>query len=256
VTVVGDEVRLTQVFANVLHNAAKFTRDGGRVAVRVARDDNEAVVEIEDDGIGIAPHRLDDVFEMFSQAEAKTHGGTPGLGIGLAVVRSLVELHGGTVRAFSAGTDQGTRVRVTLPMAAPAAAAPLPPATTEAAATARAAGLRIVLADDNADAAELLAAFLQAQGHTVDLAFDGLAAIERARAVRPDALVLDIGMPGATGYDVARWVRLQPWGAHVRLVAVTGWGHEHDGGQALDAGFDVRLVKPIVMDQLLAALAA
>lgn len=255
VTVVGDEVRLTQVFSNLLHNAAKFTRDGGRIVVRVTQEAVDAVVDVEDDGIGIAPHRLDDVFEMFSQAETKAHGGTPGLGIGLAVVRSLVELHGGTVRAFSAGTDQGTRMRVTLPLAAPAVATPAPAAPVDAGAPARAAGLRIVLADDNADAAELLAAFLQAQGHTVDLAFDGLAAIERAREVRPDAMVLDIGMPGATGYDVARWVRLQPWGVHVRLVAVTGWGHEHDGGQALDAGFDVRLVKPIVMDQLLAALA-
>jgi two-component system CheB/CheR fusion protein len=149
-------------------------------------------------------------------------------------------------------------MRVTLPLAAPAADAARTADTGDTAPVAAAAApaLRVVLADDNVDAAELLAAFLQAQGHTVDLAFDGLAAIERARAVRPDALVLDIGMPGATGYDVARWVRLQPWGAHVRLVAVTGWGHEHDGGQALDAGFDVRLVKPIVMDQLLAALAA
>ena len=258
VPVVGDEVRLTQVFSNLLHNAAKFTRDGGRIAVRMTQEERAAVVDVEDDGIGIAPHRLDDVFEMFSQAETKVHGGTPGLGIGLAVVRSLVELHGGTVRAFSAGADQGTRVRVTLPLAAPAADAPAAaPTGADSAAEEAAAGtmgLRVVLADDNVDAAELLAAFLQAQGHTIDLAFDGLAAIERARAVRPDAMVLDIGMPGATGYDVARWVRLQPWGTHVRLVAVTGWGHEHDGGQALDAGFDVRLVKPIVMDQLLAAL--
>ena len=256
VTVVGDEVRLTQVFANVLHNAAKFTRDGGRVAVRVAGDGNEAVVEIEDNGIGIAPHRLDEVFEMFSQAETKAHGGTPGLGIGLAVVRSLVGLHGGTVRAFSAGQDQGTRVRVTLPLAAPAADAARTADTGDTAPVVAGAAtpLRVLLADDNVDAAELLAAFLQAQGHAVDLAFDGLTAIERARATRPDVMVLDIGMPGATGYEVARWVRAQPWGTRVRLVAVTGWGHEHDGGQALDAGFDVRLVKPIVMDQLLAAL--
>jgi len=256
VMVAGDEVRLTQVIANLLHNAAKFTRNQGNVEVRVAQDGSDAVVEIEDDGIGIAPHRLDEVFEMFSQGETKAHGGTPGLGIGLAVVRSLVELHGGTVRAFSAGQDQGTRMRVTLPLAAPAASGADADAGTATpdGAEAAAANLRVVLADDNVDAAELLAAFLQAQGHAVDLAFDGLTAIERARAVQPDAMVLDIGMPGATGYEVARWVRAQPWGMQVRLVAVTGWGHEHDGGQALDAGFDVRLVKPIVMDQLLAAL--
>jgi len=196
---------------------------------------------------------------MFSQAETKTHGGTPGLGIGLAVVRSLVELHGGSVRAFSAGQDQGTRMRVTLPLAAPAEDTRDADTVAQAAAAdtdtdTDTASLRVVLADDNVDAAELLAAFLQARGHAVDLAFDGLTAIERADALRPDAMVLDIGMPGATGYEVARWVRAQPWGMQVRLVAVTGWGHEHDGGQALDAGFDVRLVKPIVMDELIAAL--
>jgi two-component system CheB/CheR fusion protein len=251
VTVAGDELRLTQVLANLLANAAKFTPPGGHIEVRVARDGDAAVIEVADDGVGIAPERLDDVFEMFSQGETKTHGGTPGLGIGLAVVRSLVDLHGGTVRAFSAGAGRGTRIRVTLPALAPSAPdaasdAPAPDAATR--------GLRVLLADDNADAAGLLAMLLEAEGHTVHTAYDGLAALALAEAHRPDVMVLDIGMPGANGYEVARRVREQPWGAGVRLVAVTGWGDEHDGGQALDAGFDVRLVKPVDMAQLLAAL--
>ena len=251
VMVVGDEVRLTQVVANLLVNAAKFTPTPGHIEVRVARDAMDAVIEVADDGIGIAPHRLDGVFEMFSQGETKAHGGTPGLGIGLAVVRSLVGLHGGTVRAFSAGAGQGTRIRVTLPALAqhaPAAASDAP------AADGGARGLRVLLADDNADAANLLALLLQAEGHTVHTGFDGITAMALADAHRPDVMVLDIGMPGANGYEVARWVRAQAWGAAVRLVAVTGWGIEHDGGQALDAGFDVRLVKPVDMAHLLAAV--
>ena len=253
VNVVGDEVRLTQVVANLLVNAAKFTPAPGHIEVRVARDGMDAVIEVADDGIGIAPHRLDDVFEMFSQGETKAHGGTPGLGIGLAVVRSLVGLHGGTVRASSAGAGQGTRIRVTLPalaQSAPAAAGAAP------AADGGTRGLRVLLADDNADAANLLALLLEAEGHTVHAAFDGISAMALAETCRPDVMVLDIGMPGANGYEVARWVRDQPWGAAVRLVAVTGWGIEHDGGQAQDAGFDVRLVKPVDMAQLIAAVSA
>ena len=251
VTVAGDEVRLTQVVANLLVNAAKFTPAPGHIEVRVERDGADAVIEVADDGIGIAPHRLDDVFEMFSQGETKAHGGTPGLGIGLAVVRSLVGLHGGTVRAYSAGAGQGTRIRVTLPALAQSAQAAVAAAPAADGSTR---GLRVLLADDNADAANLLALLLEAEGHAVHTAFDGISAMALADTQRPDVMVLDIGMPGANGYEVARWVREQPWGAAVRLVAVTGWGHEHDGGRALDAGFDVRLVKPVDMAQLLAAL--
>jgi two-component system CheB/CheR fusion protein len=252
VLVVGDEVRLTQVLANVLGNAAKFTPARGHIEVRVEQVDGEAVIDVVDDGVGIAPERLDDVFEMFAQTENKAHGGTPGLGIGLAVVRSLVGLHGGTVRAYSAGPGQGTRVRVTLPLAAPAPA-PLPAAlpAADAAQSGGARGLAVLLADDNVDAADLLAVILRAEGHAVDVAYDGRAAIERAGAAPPQAMVLDIGMPGANGYEVARWARAQPWGADVLLVAVTGWGIEQDGDQAVAAGFDVRLVKPIAIDQLL-----
>jgi two-component system CheB/CheR fusion protein len=253
VLVLGDEVRLTQVLANLLGNAAKFTPPRGRIEARVEQVEVDAVIDIVDDGIGIAPERLDDVFEMFAQTENKAHGGTPGLGIGLAVVRSLVGLHGGTVRADSAGPGQGTRLRVTLPLADPGPVAS-PAADTPAVQSAGAPGLAVLLADDNVDAAELLATILRAEGHVVDVVYDGLAAIERAGAAPPQAMVLDIGMPGANGYEVARWVRQQSWGAGVLLVAVTGWGHVHDGDRPQRAGFDVRLVKPIVIEQLLAVL--
>jgi two-component system CheB/CheR fusion protein len=256
VIVEGDEVRLTQVLSNLLHNAAKFTPAGGRIEIRVAQEDGQALVDVIDNGIGIEAHRLNDVFEMFSQAQAKTHGGTPGLGIGLAVVKSLVELHGGSVAASSPGLGLGTRLRVSLPLAqAQAAEPPAAGADTPQGQAAARAPLDVVLADDNTDAADLLAEFLALQGYTVHTAYDGKAAIELASRLHPQVLVLDIGMPGATGYEVAEWARQQPWGAEATLVAVTGWGQEIGGDRALRSGFDARLVKPVNMDQLLLAIA-
>jgi two-component system CheB/CheR fusion protein len=248
----GDEVRLTQVLSNLLNNAAKFTPAGGRIEIRVASEDGQALVDVIDNGIGIEAHRQEEVFEMFAQAQTKAHGGTPGLGIGLAVVKSLVELHGGSVAAYSAGLGQGTRVRVTLPLAPASAAQPaMPDAVAGGAGAAAQAPLEVLLADDNVDAADLLAEFLSLQGYTVHTAYDGQAAIALAARVRPQVLVLDIGMPGATGYEIAEWTRQQAWGAQTTLVAVTGWGQEVDGDRALRSGFDARLVKPVDIDQLL-----
>jgi two-component system CheB/CheR fusion protein len=189
---------------------------------------------------------------MFAQLETKAHGGTPGLGIGLAVVRSLVTLHGGSASAHSEGAGKGTRIRIRLPLA-PAVEAPVsaPPAELAPASPGR---LRVLVADDNVDAAQLLAEFLRTEGHEVHMAYDGSAAIELARRVRPDVMVLDIGMPGANGYEVGQWTREQPWGAGATLVAVTGWGQEHDGNRAQRTCFDVRLVKPVDMKQLLGVL--
>lgn len=258
VIVEGDEVRLTQVLSNLLHNAAKFTPAGGRIEIRVAQEAGQAIVDVIDNGIGIEPQQLDDVFEMFSQAQAqaKTRGGTPGLGIGLAVVKSLVEVHGGSVAASSPGLGLGTRLRVSLPLAQ--AQATEQPAAGPDAMQGQAAArvpLDVVLADDNTDAADLLAEFLAMQGYTVHTAYDGKAAIELASRIHPQVLVLDIGMPGATGYEVAEWARQQPWGAEATLVAVTGWGQEIGGDRALRSGFDARLVKPVNMQQLLEAIA-
>jgi two-component system CheB/CheR fusion protein len=257
VIVEGDEVRLTQVLSNLLNNAAKFTPPGGRIEIRVASEDGMALVEVADTGIGIEAARLEDVFEMFSQAQAKTHGGTPGLGIGLAVVKSLVELHGGSVQADSLGLGQGTRVRVRLPLAQAGELAPRqqPGVPATAAGETGAMPVQVLLADDNHDAVDLLAAFLALQGYAVHTAYDGSAAVELAARIRPQVLVLDIGMPGMTGYEIAEWARQQPWGTDATLVAVTGWGPEVDGDRALRSGFDVRLVKPVAMDQLLRAIA-
>jgi PAS domain S-box-containing protein len=257
VIVEGDEVRLTQVLSNLLNNAAKFTAAGGEIELRLMCDERQAIVEVADNGIGIEAHRLEEVFEMFSQAQTKAHGGTPGLGIGLAVVKSLVELHGGSVAAHSPGLGLGTRMRVTLPLAPKQADAAPPAAVAANHGTAGArTPLEVVLADDNRDAADLLADFLAMQGHTVHTAYDGKAAIELASRIRPQVLVLDIGMPGATGYEVAEWARRQPWGSDATLVAVTGWGREVDGDRALRSGFDIRLVKPVDIHQLLLAIAS
>jgi two-component system CheB/CheR fusion protein len=242
----GDEVRLTQVFSNVLHNAAKFSPSGGRIALRAFVRGAEAVVEVQDHGIGIDQSRLEDVFEMFSQAETKAHGGTPGLGIG------LVELHGGSARAYSDGIGRGTMVQLVLPLADnPTLAEPV-----QSEPAARAGGaLRVLVADDNIDAADLLAEVLRTYGYAVHTAHDGKAAIELAARYKPDVMVLDIGMPGATGYEVAHWARQQPWGEQASLIAVTGWGQEHDGNRALRAGFDARLVKPVDLNELLKLIA-
>lgn len=249
----GDEVRLTQVFSNLLNNAAKFTPERGHIRIEVAMRDGLAIVDVIDNGIGIESHRLEDVFEMFSQAQNKAYGGTPGLGIGLAVVKSLVELHGGSVNAASPGLGGGTRVRVSLPLAqAPRDALPEPAPQH---AVPPQGPLDVLLADDNIDAADLLAEFLKLSGYTVHTAYDGQAAIALADRIRPHILVLDIGMPGATGYEVAQWVRQQAWGADATLVAVTGWGQEYDGDRALRSGFDARLVKPVDMDQLYRVIA-
>jgi two-component system CheB/CheR fusion protein len=169
------------------------------------------------------------------------------------VVKSLVELHGGSVSAISAGPDTGTRLRVTLPLAGPQAQAPAVPETPglEAGKAPAQAQHDVLLADDNADAADLLGEFLGMEGYTVHTAYDGRSAIELAARVRPQVLVLDIGMPGATGYEVAEWVRQQPWGLDAIMIAVTGWGQEYDGDRALRSGFDARLVKPVNMEQLL-----
>jgi two-component system CheB/CheR fusion protein len=248
----GDEVRLTQVFSNVLHNATKFSPSGGRIALRADLRGADAVVEVRDHGIGIDRSRLEDVFEMFSQAETKVHGGTPGLGIGLAIVRSLVELHGGSVRAYSDGAGTGTTVQVVLPRAGNATLAdPVQPGPAASAGGT----LQVLVADDNLDAADLLAEVLRTHGYVVHTAHDGKAAIELAARSRPDVMVLDIGMPGATGYEVANWARQQPWGERAALIAVTGWGQEHDGNRALRAGFDARLVKPVDLNELLKLIA-
>ncbi|MFC4929863.1 hybrid sensor histidine kinase/response regulator [Massilia sp. GCM10023247] len=247
--VLGDEVRLTQVMSNLLNNAAKFTPAGGTVTVGAALEAGQVVVTVSDNGVGIDPAQLERVFEMFSQAESKVSGGSAGLGIGLALVRKLVGLHGGTVRAFSDGTGHGTTLRVALPLAEGVEE----PAQASAQA-ASSAEIRLLVADDNADAVDLLAEVLRIEGYSVVVAHDGREAMARAEEWQPHALILDIGMPHANGLEVARWVRAQAWGKEAILIAVTGWGQQQDRMATSEAGFDVHLVKPVNPHEIMRTL--
>ena len=255
----GDVTRLSQVFGNLLTNAAKYTDPGGQIRVTVRREGSDAVVSVSDTGIGISAEHLPRLFDMFSQVAPALERTQGGLGIGLALVKSLVEMHGGRVEARSPGLGKGSEFLVRLPAVEPARPAP-------AADRPRAAGphhgrprRRILIADDNADAAQSLAMMLRVLGHDVRTAPDGQAAVDLAEAFRPELVLLDIGMPRLNGYDAARHLRLQPWSQNVTLVALTGWGQDEDKRRATEAGFDHHFTKPIApnaLDSLLAELQA
>jgi signal transduction histidine kinase len=245
----GDAARLAQVFGNLLTNAAKYTDRGGRITLAARRDGGDAVVTVTDTGIGIAPEHLPGLFDMFSQVAPALERSQGGLGIGLALVRSLVELHGGRVEARSDGPGKGSTFAVRLPLLAAAPAAP-PPPPPRLNGTAKRPRRRVVVADDNVDSAESLAMLLTVLGHEVKTAHDGAAAVELADRFRPDVLILDIGMPGMTGYEAAAHVRRQPWGRGMVLAALTGWGQEDDRKRAEAAGFDHHFTKPVAADEL------
>ena len=255
----ADPTRLAQVLSNLLNNAAKYTEPGGRVWLTAERRGGEVVVSIRDTGIGIPAAMLPRIFEMFTQVDAsleRTHGG---LGIGLTLVRRLVELHGGTIQAASAGPGQGSEFTVRLPVLEepPRDQAPQPAAARSAVAAA-AARRRILVVDDNEDAAESLCLLLTLSGNDVHCAHDGLEAVELAVELRPDIVLLDVGLPKLNGYDAARRIR-EHLGDGVVLIAVTGWGQEEDKRQAREAGFDLHQVKPLdptLLQELLASLEA
>ncbi|GAB3645627.1 response regulator [Ramlibacter alkalitolerans] len=245
----ADRARLAQAFANLLSNAAKYTDPGGQIEVRAVVDGGTVVVSIHDSGIGIAPHRLESVFEMFSQEEPALARSRGGLGIGLALTRRLVQLHGGEITASSEGAGKGSMFRVCLPLAANLVA---DDASDAAQAPACAEGcLRILVADDNRDAAETLSTLLEVMGHEVKTVHDGEAAVDAAAAFDPELVLLDIGMPGLNGYDACRRIRAHAAGPGRTVVAVTGWGQPHDVQSAHEAGFDRHLVKPLDMDALM-----
>jgi PAS domain S-box-containing protein len=251
--VVADTTRLAQVVSNLLNNAAKYTPDGGRIELAVRRDGHDAVIAVTDSGIGIPDESLPLVFEMFTQVGRTRERSQGGLGIGLALVRRLVELHGGTVTAHSAGVGLGSTFTVRLPLAdAPAAAAPStgPRDPAEAAPV-----FRVLVVDDNVDAAESLAALLELDGHQTRVAHDGDAALEQAREFRPEIVFLDIGMPGKDGYQVARELRGDPGHRDTMLVALTGWGAQDDRARTKSAGFDHHLTKPAELPAVEALLA-
>ena len=239
----GDRTRLVQVFANLLNNAAKYTAPGGQLALEVRDDGPAAEVAVRDNGAGIAAADLARIFEPFAGIdEAGRRLG--GLGIGLSIVRALVGLHDGEVAVHSDGRGQGTRVVVRLPTGTPAPA-PRPTATAELVAA-----RRVLVVDDNEDAATSLALLLGLRGHETRAAFGGVAGLHAADEFRPDAVVLDIGMPDLDGYDTARRIRATGWGATVVLIAQTGWGQADDRQRSFAAGFDHHLVKPVDVETL------
>jgi CheY-like chemotaxis protein len=243
VHVTGDRTRLVQVISNILNNAAKYTAPGGRIVLAVMVDDGQATVAVRDNGMGIAPEVLPYIFDLFTQAERTPDRSQGGLGIGLALVKSLVALHGGTVHARSDGLGQGSEFSISLPCAA------RPPeqardAGADGTAVPDNGNLRVLVVDDNADAAQMLAALLEVQGHAVSVEYDGRGALARARAEHPDVLLLDIGLPDMDGYELARRLRAQPENAAATLVALTGYGQNQDREEAQQAGFDHYLVKP------------
>ncbi len=243
----GDPVRLVQALGNVLGNAAKYTDAGGRIVLSARRRNRDAEITVRDNGMGIAPEVLPRIFDLFTQMDERMERSPSGLGIGLALVRRLVEMHGGTVSAASAGAGQGSEFTIRLPVSVERADELDDPASAPAATPAPAvAGRRTILvADDNLDALVSLATLLSLDGHEVYRARDGAEALEVAQRQRPEVALLDIGMPRADGYEVARRIRSEPWGRRMTLVALTGWGQESDRRRSEEAGFDVHLTKPV-----------
>jgi signal transduction histidine kinase len=248
----GDPVRLTQVFANLLTNAAKYTNAGGRIDLIAHQDAGRAVVTVRDNGIGILDEHLSAIFDMFVQVNRSSRGAQGGLGIGLTLVRSLAEMHGGRVEARSGGPGKGSEFVVELPLleleapiAEPDAAAAPEPFPKR----------RILVVDDNPDACDTLGALLEALGATVAVAHDGRSALDKLDEFAPDAVLLDIGMPEMDGYEVVRRLRAMPRHVHVVAIALTGWGQDEDVRQSRAAGFDHHMVKPLdiaVLRELLA----
>jgi PAS domain S-box-containing protein len=239
--VFGDPTRLSQIFANLISNAAKYTEPGGRIGITLKREQGDCVVSVADNGIGIPPQALGQLFEMFSQVRLQQQHAEAGLGIGLSVVKTLVQMHGGTVSAFSDGPGSGSTFVVRLPMAARTekAAETAPPLAAEAAHAER-----ILVVDDNRDAAQSMAYLLQAEGHVVKTAFGGEEAVTQAAEFRPDLIFMDLGMPGVDGYEATRRIRARSGDRQLRIIALTGWGQAADRQRASEAGMDGHLVKP------------
>jgi signal transduction histidine kinase/ActR/RegA family two-component response regulator len=242
VRLVADPLRLAQVLANLLTNSAKYTDPHGQIALRATCGADVLTLSVRDSGIGIAPESLTNLFAMFSQITSSRDRSEGGLGIGLALSKGLVELHGGRIEARSAGTGKGSEFIVTLPLGAIDSAQQN--VVTESA-TGTSIARRVLVADDNRDAADSLAMLLRIDGHDVSVVHNGRDALEALVRLRPDVALLDIGMPGMSGYDIARAARATPAGRAMTLVAVTGWGQESDKAEALAAGFDHHFTKPV-----------
>ena len=250
--VYADPLRLAQVIANLLTNAAKYTEPHGQIRLTAQCDGGELILRVSDTGIGIAAEMLPRIFEMFVQVKSVLDKSEGGLGIGLALARGLTELHGGSLEAQSAGLGSGSTFTLKLPL--PQTATALPSDGASDAVVQRGSARRLLLADDNVDSAESLAMLLRLQGHEVEVVHDGVEAWRRLQELRPHFALLDIGMPKINGYEVARRTRAEPWGTSIKLIALTGWGQERDRREAIEAGFDQHLVKPVDTEVLLKRL--
>jgi PAS domain S-box-containing protein len=241
----ADPIRLAQVLYNLLNNASKFSPHGSRIVLDVTRTGDQVALRVRDQGVGIPPGMIEEIFEMFVQVDQSLERSRSGLGVGLTLVRRLVAMHGGTVRAHSEGAGKGSEFVVTLPtvVAAPGSDAPAEPLPAVS-------GRKVLVADDNRDAAESLARLLRLRGHEVRTVHDGRSAVRETEAFQPHIVLLDIGMPELNGYDTARAIRAQLFGRERLLVAVTGWGGEDDKRRTREAGFDHHLVKPVELSML------
>ncbi|MBC7414856.1 MAG: response regulator [Herminiimonas sp.] len=251
----GDAARLAQVMSNLLNNAAKYTYRGGRIRLMVWRERGMVAISVQDDGIGIPPAMLDKVFVMFTQVDRTLEKTTGGLGIGLSLVKGLLEMHSGTIEAKSDGEGTGSEFVVRLPvmMDVGAESDRANGQTNEVMPSAR---RRILVVDDNVDAADSLGVLLEMLGNEVRIAHDGEAGVAVAEQFRPDVMLMDIGMPKISGYEAARRIRQHSWGQGMLLVALTGWGEEDERKKSADAGFDHHLVKPVKLDVLTKLMSA
>jgi CheY-like chemotaxis protein/anti-sigma regulatory factor (Ser/Thr protein kinase) len=253
----ADLARLAQVFSNLLANSAKYTEPGGRIWVEARCGGGQVTVAVRDTGMGVPREELPRIFDMFSQVDRGTGRTTGGLGIGLTLVKQLVEKHGGTVEAHSDGPGTGSTFTVRLPVAAGGARAAAPAAAARARPGGAGAGRRILVVDDNVDAASSMQLMLAMLGNEVRTAHDGPRALQAARRFRPAVVFMDVGMPGMDGLEATRQIRRQPWGRDMIIVALTGWGQERDRASSQEAGCDGHLVKPVdpaSLEPLLATL--
>jgi signal transduction histidine kinase/ActR/RegA family two-component response regulator len=244
----ADPVRLAQIFSNLLNNAAKYMERGGHIWLTVTPEDHEVVVSVRDTGIGIPAEALPGIFDMFSQVDHSLERAQGGLGIGLTLVKQLLEMHGGRIEARSDGPGKGAEFIARLPVASVAPKGK--PADAAGERRGRTPCCRILVADDNRDAAESMSMVLRLMGNEVRTVHDGMQAVEEAAAFRPDVVLLDIGMPRLNGYDAARRIRAERWGKSIMVVAMTGWGQDEDKRLASEAGFDRHFTKPVDPDDI------
>ena len=247
ISIDADPVRITQVVQNILNNASKYTPEGGKIWLSVGIDGSDAFVSVRDTGIGIPVEQQEQIFSMFSQLEPALKRAQGGLGIGLALVRALVLLHSGTVEVMSAGAGQGSEFTVRLPISRSSEEQTCEPRAPSAP---KARSRNILIIDDNEDSAQTLGDLLELAGHQATVAHNGPDGLAAAGRLRPDVVVLDIGLPGMNGYEVARRIRAEPWGALILLIALTGWGQPQDKREAEAAGFDHHVTKPFDIDAL------